>query len=225
VTALVIARRPTGSRLDLKSAEILVAQPVTSGEAHGTGFALSSPQARSAAVFCSITGLRSSFMKVQKGFTLIELMIVVAIIGILAAIAIPAYQDYTIRAQVTEGLNLAGAAKSAVSESFAATGNWPADNVAAGIGASSDIVGKYVVDVLVTGGQIQVTFGNQANATNLATKTLLLTPGTSVNGDVAWQCGSKDMSTAVGVTPAAAWEATTAGGTVAQKYRPAECRG
>ena len=70
--------------------------------------------------------------KLQKGFTLIELMIVVAIIGILAAIAIPAYQDYTIRAQVSEGLNLAAAAKAAVAESFLNTGEAPADRTEAG---------------------------------------------------------------------------------------------
>src|SRR3982750_567377 len=99
----------------------------------------------------------------QKGFTLIELMIVVAIIGILAAIAIPAYQDYTIRAQVTEGLNLAGAVKAAVAETYAQTGNWPADNAEAGVGANNEITGKYVKDVAVAGGGITITYGNQAN--------------------------------------------------------------
>ena len=82
-------------------------------------------------------------MKKQQGFTLIELMIVVAIIGILAAIAIPAYQDYTIRAQVSEGLNLAGGAKAAVTEYTMDTGNWPTTNTLAGISAATDINGKY----------------------------------------------------------------------------------
>src|SRR4051812_29484845 len=102
--------------------------------------------------------------KIQKGFTLIELMIVVAIIGILAAIAIPAYQDYTIRAQVTEGLNLAGAAKAAVAESFSNTGNPPGTRTLAGMTATAtDTSGKYVVSVNVVNGRIDITYGNEAN--------------------------------------------------------------
>jgi type IV pilus assembly protein PilA len=159
---------------------------------------------------------------VQKGFTLIELMIVVAIIGILAAIAIPAYQDYTIRAQVTEGLNLAGAAKAAVSETFSSNGSFPATNDEAGLG--SQIKGKYVSSVHVgTNGVITITFGNQANAKQLSGKTLVLTPGVSKNGDVAWQCGSKNMATASGISAPGGWSAD--GGTLEPKFRPAECRG
>ena len=86
--------------------------------------------------------------KVQQGFTLIELMIVVAIIGILAAVAIPAYQDYTVRAQVTEGLSLASAAKTAVSEFFATNGSLPASNAEAGIASSQSISGNHVDYVL-----------------------------------------------------------------------------
>lgn len=163
--------------------------------------------------------------KVQQGFTLIELMIVVAIIGILAAIAIPAYQDYTIRAQVTEGLNMAGAAKAAISESYSANGTWPADNAAAGLGTAADIKGKYVDSVTVAANQITVQFRNSTPAAApIQGDTLLLTAGTSVNGDIAWQCGSKAMpgDITAGTT---AFAATTAGGSIEQKYRPAECRG
>ena len=105
----------------------------------------------------------------QKGFTLIELMIVVAIIGILAAIAIPAYQDYTIRAQVTEGLNLSGPLKAAIAESYANNGTWPADMTALGLTTTS-ITGKYVTAVIVTNGAITITYGNKANTAIAAKK-------------------------------------------------------
>src|SRR5262245_37257425 len=99
----------------------------------------------------------------QKSFTLMELMIVVAIICCLAAIAILAYQDYTIRSQVTEGLNLAAPAKASVAEVYANKGSFPADNTEAGIGQPDEIAGKYVKSVTVAAGVITVLYGQQAN--------------------------------------------------------------
>ncbi len=140
--------------------------------------------------------------KVQQGLTLIELMIVVAIIGILAAIAIPAYQDYTIRAQVSEGLNLSGAAKAAVSEYYMDRGTYPTTNAMAGLGAANTIIGKYVDGVTVgAAGLVTVGYGNSAHAT-LAPGSLTLTPTDNV-GSVSWVCAG------VGILP---------------KHLPAACR-
>jgi len=135
--------------------------------------------------------METNEMKKQQGFTLIELMIVVAIIGILAAIAIPAYQDYTIRAQVSEGLNLSGAAKAAVTEYFQDQGTFPNSNNLAGLEAAVNISGKYVSDVEVSGnGIITATYGNTngrtANA-KINTAELTLTP-TDAGGSVIWDC-------------------------------------
>ena len=169
----------------------------------------------------------------QKGFTLIELMIVVAIIGILAAIAIPAYQDYTIRAQVTEGLNLAGAAKAAVAESFSNTGIAPATRTLAGMSATAtDTNGKYVTSVNVTNGSITITYGNAANAA-LATQTLGLTPYETVDKSVAWRCGGAAapgnaanalLGTAGGGVTAAYVPGTLGSTVTLNKYLPKSCR-
>ena len=156
----------------------------------------------------------------QKGFTLIELMIVVAIIGILAAVAIPAYQDYTIRAQVSEGLTLAAGAKTAVAESFAATGIVPLNRTAAGMTAAvTDTSGKYVTSVTITNGVITVAYGNNANAT-IAGMTLGLTPYLSPDNSIAWKCGN---AAAPAATVIMAGAVATAG-TLTAKYMPASCR-
>ena len=158
----------------------------------------------------------------QKGFTLIELMIVVAIIGILAAIAIPAYQDYTIRAQVTEGLNLVSSAKAAIAESFQSNGAWPATNAAAGLDVNTNIRGKYVTSVTVGGGgQTTIAYGNDANA-NITGQTLMLTPYTSPNGDVSWRCGNRAITGQV--VQSVGSPAVGTGGNLVAKYRPANCR-
>ncbi|MES0873756.1 pilin [Sinimarinibacterium thermocellulolyticum] len=126
-------------------------------------------------------------MKKQQGFTLIELMIVVAIIGILAAIAIPAYQDYTIRAQVSEGINLAAGAKTAVAEVFQDSGTFPGSNASAGLSQAASITGKYVTQVAVgASGVITATYGNEVN-TKIAGGTCTMTP-TDAGGSVEWDC-------------------------------------
>ncbi len=158
--------------------------------------------------------------KIQQGFTLIELMIVVAIIGILAAIAIPAYQDYTIRAQVTEGLNLSAALKASVSEDFADSGVWPVTLAALGILAPPS--GKYVASIALATGTITVTYGNDANATLVLTPLLSIKPLVSANLDVIWVCGNS-------AAPAGAVESATGASalnltTVLNKYMPSACR-
>ena len=165
--------------------------------------------------------------KIQKGFTLIELMIVVAIIGILAAIAIPAYQDYTIRAQVTEGLSMASAAKAAVSEFYADNGTWPDDTgVAAGtgdLGWTSPPQGKYVGNIVVEDGNIIVQYAAAAPANvNIQNDRLVLRPGATVNGDVVWHCGYATYPANANVTVLNT--APTTPTDVLGKYLPSNCR-
>ncbi|MDK4534423.1 pilin [Kingella kingae] len=143
----------------------------------------------------------------QKGFTLIELMIVIAIIGILAAIALPAYQDYTKRSRVSEGLSLAGGVKSALTEYYASNNAWPDNNAAAGIAAKEQITGNAVKSVEVARegnnaagkGKITVTFNDKVKDN----ATLIMVGVGNDAGSVKWTCTD---------------------GSLDAKFRPSECR-
>ena len=128
--------------------------------------------------------------QIHTGFTLLEMMIVIAIIGIVAAVAIPSYQDYTVRSQVAEGINLASAAQAAIAETYLYRGTAPANREAAGLSAAAtNTQGRYVAQLEIVDGEVIITYGNDANASNLAGQTLVMTPHLTAEDSIIWQCG------------------------------------
>ena len=162
---------------------------------------------------------------VQKGFTLIELMIVIAIIGILAAIAIPAYQNYTIRAQVSEGLSLAGGIETAFDECYANKGSAGGTACATltDLGIDSSITGTYVSTMGYSDGLITVTYGTNANS-NVSNKTITLAAYQSNNGDISWICSGPTANTVpTGLSVVTGGKGVTKGTVPNAAYVPSSC--
>lgn len=160
----------------------------------------------------------------QKGFTLIELMIVIAIIGILAAIAVPQYQNYIIRAQVTEGLSITSEVKVAVADFYAQKGRFAGNYISLGLltaNSPTSFAGNYVTGVAITGGAavgnaLNVTYGNKSNA-KITGKVLSIRTGVSGSGQIVWLCGTSALPATVTTSAA---QATN----VAPRYLPNDCR-
>lgn len=158
----------------------------------------------------------------NEGFTLIELMIVVAIIGILSSLAISAYQTYTIRAQIAEGLNMAAGAKVPIADAYTNDGTAPADRAAAGLTPNpADTRGSYVSQVAINNGRVDITFGGPLAHADIIGQTLSLTPYETAGNTIIWRCGN---------AAAPAGGALLTGGadhldaTVDPRYLPTTCR-
>ena len=161
-------------------------------------------------------------LKLNRGFTLIELMIVVAIIGILSSLAISAYQTYTVRAQVAEGINMAAGAKVPIADAYTNDGVAPVNRAAAGMTPNAtDTRGNYVSAVEITDGRVDVTYSGPRAHTDIVGQTLSLTPYVTAGNTLVWRCG------AAGVPPGGSLlngGAAHQGPTVNTRYLPSTCR-
>ena len=169
-----------------------------------------------------MSGISPKFVRTQnRGFTLIELMIVIAIIGILASLAISAYQTYTVRAQITEGLNMAAGAKAPIVDAYTNSGTAPADRAAAGMSPNpTDTSGSYVSAVAVNNGRLDITFSGPRAHQAIFGQTVSVTPYETNGKTVIWRCGAASQPAGVLLQGGAPHLAPT----VDTRYLPNACR-